>query len=213
MLAGLRVEMGPLQLIWYGPVFSRMRTSHSYSFSWMAVVFKTRYCGFSLHWILHFFPLSVRASVTCVTPHISHIYTGINAMLIIRGPIKPYIFWIKIILAIFLAKNHQNYNCRILSVYIVLFILGWAFGDGFPYLWNQFGWTNSLDCPGWVGWGWTFVLQTCFLPTSHIHLSPEHFLSMCSFASELKRMNKAHIATMSKPHGMWGKSKSGGSSI
>ena len=26
-------------------------------------------------------------------------------MFIIRGPIKPYTFWIKIILAIFLAKN------------------------------------------------------------------------------------------------------------
>ena len=93
------------------------------------------------------------------------------------------------------------------------FTLVWAFRDGFPYLCNQFGWTNSMDCPGWVGWEWTFVLQNCFLPTSHIHLSPEHFRSMCSFASELKRMNKAHIATMSKPHGMCGKSKSEGSSI
>ena len=37
-------------------------------------------------------PLSVRASVTGVTSHISHIYKGINAMLIIRGPIRPYIF-------------------------------------------------------------------------------------------------------------------------
>ena len=27
---------------------------------------------------------------TGVTAHISHIYKGINAMLIIRGPIKPY---------------------------------------------------------------------------------------------------------------------------
>ena len=34
----------------------------------------------------------VRASVTGVTSHISHIYKGINAMLIIRGPIKPYSF-------------------------------------------------------------------------------------------------------------------------
>ena len=34
----------------------------------------------------------VRVSVTGVTSHISHIYKGINAMLIIRGPIKPYIF-------------------------------------------------------------------------------------------------------------------------
>ena len=38
----------------------------------------------------------------------SHIYNGINAMLIIRGPIKPYIFWIKIILAIFLAKTRPD---------------------------------------------------------------------------------------------------------
>ena len=38
------------------------------------------------------FPLSVRAFVTGLTSHISHIYKGINAMLIIRGPIKPYIF-------------------------------------------------------------------------------------------------------------------------
>ena len=36
--------------------------------------------------------LSVRASVTGVTSHIAHIYKGLNAMLIIRGPIKPYIF-------------------------------------------------------------------------------------------------------------------------
>ena len=34
----------------------------------------------------------VRSCVTGVTSHISHIYKGINAMLIIRGPIKPYIF-------------------------------------------------------------------------------------------------------------------------
>ena len=34
----------------------------------------------------------VRVCVTGVTSHISHIYKGINAMLIIRGPIKPYIF-------------------------------------------------------------------------------------------------------------------------
>ena len=51
---------------------------------------------------------SVRSCVTVVTSHISHIYKGINAMLIIRGPIKPYIFWIKIILAIFLAKTRPH---------------------------------------------------------------------------------------------------------
>ena len=54
------------------------------------------------------FPLSVRVFVTGVTSHISHIYKGINAMLIIRGPIKPYSFWIKIILAIFLAKTRPD---------------------------------------------------------------------------------------------------------
>ena len=32
---------------------------------------------------------SVRSCVTGVTSHISHIYKGINAMLIIRGPINP----------------------------------------------------------------------------------------------------------------------------
>ena len=31
----------------------------------------------------------VRSSVTGVTSHISHIYKGINAMLMIRGPINP----------------------------------------------------------------------------------------------------------------------------
>ena len=36
---------------------------------------------------------SVRPCVTGVTSHISHIYKGINAMLIIRGPIKPYTGW------------------------------------------------------------------------------------------------------------------------
>ena len=51
---------------------------------------------------------SVRVSVTGVTSHISHIYKGINAMLNIRGPIKPCIFWIKIILAIFLAKTRPD---------------------------------------------------------------------------------------------------------
>ena len=34
----------------------------------------------------------VRPDVTGVTSHISHIYKGINVMLIIRGPIKPYTF-------------------------------------------------------------------------------------------------------------------------
>ena len=61
-------------------------------------------CGFCSNRILHYFP-SVRVSVTGVISHIFHIYKGINAMLIIRGPIKTYIFWIKIILAIFLAKT------------------------------------------------------------------------------------------------------------
>ena len=51
---------------------------------------------------------TVRPSVTGVTSHISHIYKGINAMLFTRGPIKPYIFWIKIILAIFLAKTRPD---------------------------------------------------------------------------------------------------------
>ena len=64
-------------------------------------------CGFSSNWILPYFP-TVCPSVTGVTSHISHIYKGINAMLIIRGPIKPYIFWIKIILAIFLAKTRPD---------------------------------------------------------------------------------------------------------
>ena len=97
------------------------------------------FCGFRSNWILPYFPLFVRPFVTGVTFHISHIYKGINAMLIIRGPIKPYIFWIKIILAIFLAKtrpdktiffaltnltidleNYQKYKCRIRSVCFVL---------------------------------------------------------------------------------------------
>ena len=58
--------------------------------------------------LLSTFRPCVRASVTGVTSHISHVYKGINAMLIIRGPIKPYIFWIKIILAIFLAKTKPD---------------------------------------------------------------------------------------------------------
>ena len=50
-------------------------------------------------------PLSVCPCVTGVTSHISHIYKG---MLII----KPYIFWIKIILAIFLAKTRPDHLLR-----------------------------------------------------------------------------------------------------
>ena len=46
--------------------------------------------------------------VTGVTSHISHIYKGINAMFNHQGPINPYIFWIKIILAIFLAKTRPD---------------------------------------------------------------------------------------------------------
>ena len=51
-------------------------------------------CGFSSNWILLYFPLfvSVLVFVTGMTSYISHIYKGITAMLIIRGPIKPYIF-------------------------------------------------------------------------------------------------------------------------
>ena len=48
---------------------------------------------------------SVRVFITGLTSHIYRIYKGINAMLIIRGPIKPYIFWLNFILAIFLAKT------------------------------------------------------------------------------------------------------------
>ena len=60
-------------------------------------------------------------------------------MLIIRGPIKPYIFWIKIILAIFLANPRPDktifsaltnltieYKCWIRSDYFVLFVLPFA---------------------------------------------------------------------------------------
>ena len=68
----------------------------------------TYFCGFCSNRILPYFPLLVCSSVTGVTSHISHIYKGINAMLIIRGPIKPCIFWIKIILAIFLAKTRPD---------------------------------------------------------------------------------------------------------
>ena len=46
-------------------------------------VFFLHFCGFSSNWILHYFPLFVCSSVTGVTSHISHIYKGINAMLII----------------------------------------------------------------------------------------------------------------------------------
>ena len=70
------------------------------------------FCGFSSNWILHYFPLFVRVSVCLcvkgVTSHISHIYKGINAMLIIRGPIKPCIFWIKITLTFFLTRPDQT---------------------------------------------------------------------------------------------------------
>ena len=55
--------------------------------------------------LLSTFRPSVCVCVIGVTSPISHIYKGKNAILIIRGPIKPYIFWIKIILAIFLAKT------------------------------------------------------------------------------------------------------------
>ena len=47
-------------------------------------------CGF--RWILHYFPTvrsCVRPCVTGVTSHISHIYKGINAMLIIRDASTP----------------------------------------------------------------------------------------------------------------------------
>ena len=50
----------------------------------------------------------VRVFVTGVTSHISHIYKGINAMLIIRGPIKPYIFWIKVILGYLSSKDQTR---------------------------------------------------------------------------------------------------------
>ena len=51
---------------------------------------------------------SVCSCVTGVTSHISHIYKGMNAMLIIRGPINPCTLWIKIILAIFLARTRPD---------------------------------------------------------------------------------------------------------
>ena len=54
-------------------------------------IYSLLYCGFSSNWYCTTFPLSMCSCVTGVTSHISHIYKGINAMLIIRGPIKPYI--------------------------------------------------------------------------------------------------------------------------
>ena len=53
------------------------------------------YCSFLLRILLKqntALLSTVRPCVTGVTSHISHIYKGITAMLIIRGPIKPYIF-------------------------------------------------------------------------------------------------------------------------
>ena len=52
---------------------------------------KLCFCGFCSNRILPYFPLFV-CVCTGVTSHISHIYNSINAMLIIRGPIKPYKF-------------------------------------------------------------------------------------------------------------------------
>ena len=51
--------------------------------------------------LLSTFRAFVRPSVTGVTSLISHIYKGINAMLIIRGPIKPCIY--------ILNQNHPGY--------------------------------------------------------------------------------------------------------
>ena len=52
--------------------------------------------------------VSVCSCVTGVTSHISHIYKGINAMLIIRDPSTPIYSESKIILAIFLAKTRPD---------------------------------------------------------------------------------------------------------
>ena len=53
------------------------------------------YCGFCSNRILFCFLLSVCMSVTGVTSHIAHIYKGIYAMWIIRGPINPmYMFYL-----------------------------------------------------------------------------------------------------------------------
>ena len=71
------------------------------SFQSIADSAQTEYCT-TFH-----FP-SVCPFVTGVTSHISHIYKGINAMLIIRGPIKPCIFWIKITLTFFLTRPDQT---------------------------------------------------------------------------------------------------------
>ena len=65
------------------------------------------FCGLCSNRILFYFT-QFACVRTGVTAHISHIYKGINAMLIIRGPIKPNTFWIKIILAIFLAKTRPD---------------------------------------------------------------------------------------------------------
>ena len=59
--------------------------------------------------------VSVRSCVTGVTSHISHIYKGINAMLIIRGPIKPSIFWIKITLAIQKWQGNTNKKTKTIT--------------------------------------------------------------------------------------------------
>ena len=66
------------------------------------------FCGFCSNTMLHYFPLSVRVCTARHLIFLTYIIKGINAMLIIRGPIKPYIFWIKIILAIFLAKTRPD---------------------------------------------------------------------------------------------------------
>ena len=107
-----------------------------------------------------------------MTSHISHIYKGINAMLIIRGPIKPYTFWIKIILAIFLAKTRPDqtifsaltnltidfdfelskiYKCWIRSVYFVLsyllLLISWWQVERFAsWSWSE----NPDDCKLWL---------------------------------------------------------------
>ena len=88
----------------FGIVPSQLFILVSYPNTWSLI----RFCGFCSNRILPYFPL-VRPSVTGMISHISHINKSINAILIIRGPIKPYIFWIKIIQAIFLAKTRQDH--------------------------------------------------------------------------------------------------------
>ena len=98
-------------------------------------------------------------------------------MLIIRGPIKPYIFWIKIILAIFLAKTRPHKT--IICMYSIHTCLLWG------KVRTLLEWADSRLSKKWSGWSGVHGFYTIMTTKAPAVLKKYHLFHIHHTAFEI----------------------------